>query len=80
MWITKLTSVTLKEVHKSGGRKRESRHSSHVTIFEMISLPRKLWQHPAPESTEMGQFQRDLEKSTGRKFDVSEVGLYKDVI
>ncbi|EKV07039.1 Acetoacetyl-CoA synthase [Penicillium digitatum PHI26] len=35
----------------------------------MISLPRKLWQHPAPESTEMGQFQRDLEKSTGRKFD-----------
>ncbi|KAJ5505281.1 AMP-dependent synthetase/ligase [Penicillium expansum] len=35
----------------------------------MTSLPRKIWQHPAPESTQMGHFQRDLEKSTGRKFD-----------
>ncbi|KAJ5544512.1 AMP-dependent synthetase/ligase [Penicillium sp. DV-2018c] len=35
----------------------------------MTSLPRKLWQHPSPESTQMGYFQRDLEKSTGRKFD-----------
>ncbi|KAJ5374514.1 AMP-dependent synthetase/ligase [Penicillium concentricum] len=35
----------------------------------MASLPRKIWQHPAPESTQMGHFQRDLEKSTGRKFD-----------
>ncbi|KAJ5138286.1 AMP-dependent synthetase/ligase [Penicillium bovifimosum] len=35
----------------------------------MTSLPRKLWQHPNPESTQMGYFQRDLEKATGRKFD-----------
>ncbi|KAJ9490315.1 hypothetical protein VN97_g2975 [Penicillium thymicola] len=35
----------------------------------MTSLPRKIWEHPAPESTQMGHFQRDLEKSTGRKFD-----------
>ncbi|KAJ5971631.1 AMP-dependent synthetase/ligase [Penicillium vulpinum] len=34
----------------------------------MASLPRKVWQHPAPESTQMGHFQRDLEKSIGRKF------------
>jgi hypothetical protein len=34
-------------------------------------LPRKLWEHPDPESTQMGQFRRELERSTGRKFDVS---------
>lgn len=46
----------------------------------MTSLPRKIWEHPAPESTQMGHFQQDLEKSTGRKFDVSEDSPYKDPI
>jgi hypothetical protein len=61
-------------------KSRETLHFSHTTIqfFMMTSLPRKLWQHPAPESTQMGHFQRDLEKSTGRKFDVSGIGLCKD--
>lgn len=71
-------SVTFQEVYKSG----ETLHFSNTTIqfFKMTSLPRKLWQHPAPESTQMGRFQRDLEKSTGHKFDVSEIGLWKDTI
>jgi acetoacetyl-CoA synthetase len=36
----------------------------------VASLPRKLWQHPDPESTSMGRFQRELQQATGRKFDV----------
>ncbi|KAB8264801.1 hypothetical protein BDV32DRAFT_160208 [Aspergillus pseudonomiae] len=30
--------------------------------------PRKLWEHPDPESTQMGQFRRALEKHTGQHF------------
>ncbi|KAF7714558.1 Acetoacetyl-CoA synthetase [Penicillium ucsense] len=33
------------------------------------SLPRKLWEHYDPEFTKMGQFRRQLEKSTGKKFE-----------
>jgi hypothetical protein len=36
-----------------------------------VSLPRKLWEHPDPDSTAMGQFKRDLQQATGRNFDVS---------
>ncbi|KAJ5679875.1 Acetoacetyl-CoA synthetase [Penicillium macrosclerotiorum] len=32
------------------------------------SIPRKLWQHPDPESTQMGRFRRDLEHATGKQF------------
>ncbi|KAJ5662562.1 AMP-dependent synthetase/ligase [Penicillium maclennaniae] len=34
-----------------------------------VSLPRKLWEHPDPESTTMGRFKRELEQETGRKYD-----------
>ncbi|KAJ5730399.1 AMP-dependent synthetase/ligase [Penicillium malachiteum] len=32
-----------------------------------IPIPRKLWEHPDPESTAMAQFRRDLEQSTGKQ-------------
>ncbi|KAE8378187.1 acetoacetate-CoA ligase [Aspergillus bertholletiae] len=32
------------------------------------SLPRKLWEHPSPELTNMGQFRRALEANTSRSF------------
>ena len=53
-------------------------HILLLDFFKMTSLPRKIWEHPAPESTQMGHFQQDLEKSTGRKFDVSEDSPCKD--
>jgi acetoacetyl-CoA synthetase len=28
-------------------------------------IPRKLWEHPAPETTEMFKFKRSLEQKTG---------------
>lgn len=34
-------------------------------------IPRKLWEHPNPESTQMWQFMRSLERSSGTKFPVS---------
>lgn len=34
-------------------------------------IPRKLWEHPDPESTNMGKFRRALEKHTGLSFAVS---------
>ncbi|CAG8358405.1 unnamed protein product [Penicillium salamii] len=34
----------------------------------MTSIPRKLWEHPDPQSTRMAHFQRQLEKSTSQKF------------
>lgn len=36
-----------------------------------VPLPRKLWEHPDPESTAMGRFKRELQLETGRRFDVS---------
>jgi len=39
----------------------------------MASIPRKLWEHPDPESTRMGHFRQQLEKSTGQKFSVSDL-------
>ncbi|KAJ5296131.1 hypothetical protein PENANT_c021G01336 [Penicillium antarcticum] len=35
----------------------------------MTAVPRKLWEHPDPDSTKMGQFRRALEKSTGQKLE-----------
>ncbi|KLJ07261.1 acetoacetate-CoA ligase [Blastomyces silverae] len=32
------------------------------------AVPRKLWEHPDPESTNLGQFRRRLERKTGLKF------------
>ncbi|CAL5874308.1 uncharacterized protein PFLUO_LOCUS8603 [Penicillium psychrofluorescens] len=41
------------------------------------SIPRKLWQHPSPESTQMAHFQRELTKAVGQKFDsFQEMYLY----
>lgn len=34
-------------------------------------VPRKLWEHPDPESTNLGKFRRKLENKTGLKFPVS---------
>ncbi|CAG8027846.1 unnamed protein product [Penicillium olsonii] len=34
----------------------------------MTSIPRKLWEHPDPQSTRMADFQRQLEKATSQKF------------
>ncbi|KAJ5639056.1 uncharacterized protein N7484_006918 [Penicillium longicatenatum] len=33
-----------------------------------VPAPRKLWEHPNPESTTMGRFRHELERSTGRRF------------
>ncbi|KAJ5769579.1 Acetoacetyl-CoA synthetase [Penicillium odoratum] len=35
-----------------------------------VSIPRKLWEHPNPDSTTMGRFRRELEQSTGQRFNV----------
>ncbi|EER41089.1 acetoacetyl-CoA synthase [Histoplasma capsulatum H143] len=32
------------------------------------AVPRKLWEHPNPESSNLGQFRRRLERKTGLKF------------
>ncbi|KAJ5814585.1 AMP-dependent synthetase/ligase [Penicillium riverlandense] len=44
----------------------------------MASLtPRKLWQHPSPESTRMAHFQRELAKTAGQRLDsFQEMYLY----
>ncbi|CAM1509223.1 Fc.00g029620.m01.CDS01 [Cosmosporella sp. VM-42] len=34
-----------------------------------LSSPRKLWEHPDPEATNMGRFRRALERRTGKNFD-----------
>lgn len=41
------------------------------TMAAVNTLPRKLWEHPNPESTQMAQFQQELERSTGKKFEVN---------
>ncbi|KAJ5087315.1 Acetoacetyl-CoA synthetase [Penicillium angulare] len=33
-----------------------------------VPTPRKLWEHPNPESTTMGQFRRELERATSQRF------------
>lgn len=35
-----------------------------------VPIPRKLWEHPNPESTTMGKFRRELERATGQRFNV----------
>lgn len=35
-----------------------------------LTTPRKLWEHPSPEFTEMARFQAELERSTDQKFKV----------
>lgn len=37
---------------------------------EEYPIPRKLWEHPDPESTQMWKFKTSLEKTTGRAFPV----------
>lgn len=39
-------------------------------MAEELPIPRKLWEHPNPQSTEMWKFKTSLEKSLGRKFEV----------
>ncbi|KAL1953974.1 hypothetical protein VTO42DRAFT_1860 [Malbranchea cinnamomea] len=34
-----------------------------------LPVPRKLWEHPDPESTNMGKFRRALEQHTGSRFE-----------
>ncbi|KAJ5272960.1 Acetoacetyl-CoA synthetase [Penicillium angulare] len=36
--------------------------------MEAVPIPRKLWEHPSPESTTMGQFRQELERSTTQRF------------
>ncbi|KAJ5391160.1 hypothetical protein N7509_006650 [Penicillium cosmopolitanum] len=36
--------------------------------MEDAAVPRKLWEHPSPESTQMSRFRTELELSVGRKF------------
>ena len=49
----------------------DKRQSFDFTAMAVPSIPRKLWQHPDPESTQMGRFRRDLERATGKQFNVS---------
>jgi acetoacetyl-CoA synthetase len=35
-----------------------------------VSVPRKLWEHPNPENTNLGRFRRKLENAKGLKFPV----------
>ena len=39
-------------------------------MAEEYPIPRKLWEHPNPKSTEMWKFKTSLEKATGRSFKV----------
>ena len=35
-----------------------------------VSTPRKLWQHPDPDSTAMGRFRKELERASGQQLKV----------
>ncbi|OAX80687.1 acetoacetate-CoA ligase [Emergomyces africanus] len=39
-----------------------------MTSVSTYAAPRKLWEHPDPESSNLGQFRRRLERKTGLKF------------
>jgi acetoacetyl-CoA synthetase len=34
-------------------------------MVALVDVPRKLWEHPSPESTQMGVFKSRLEKAKG---------------
>lgn len=41
-----------------------------------IAIPRKLWEHPQPERTDMYKFQKAAEISVGRDFKVSRLNAH----
>lgn len=50
-------------------------HSCVVIMADIqkSSMPRKLWQHPHPERTQMWQFMQEVNKKSGRDLKVIEV-------
>jgi len=62
----------------SSSTQQQQQHHHH---HHHHPLPRKLWEHPNPEATNMGRFRRALEERTGVRFAVSSLSdLYLDRI
>jgi hypothetical protein len=43
---------------------------SETTMAAIVDTPRKLWEHPSPQSTRMGIFKAKIERSKAVKFAV----------